>query len=476
MNEHPPRSWTRHAAWAAPCALALLVFLALHSEGLSIEQAPDPAGAVFAADDQLSQSDADTITFSRDIAPILQENCQLCHQPGAIAPMSFMTYDEVRPWGPIIQREVVRRNMPPYHYDTDVGIQELQHDRRLSDEDIETIVRWVRAGMPEGDPADLPEPVEWPDPAEWRLAEEFGPPDHVIPSDPYTVPARGQDIWWQPMVESGITENRCIRAIEVKPSLAGRAATHHANSTFHVQNEDGEWVRSARLTEYALGKLGEVVPEDACRIAPADSRVVWDIHYYPSGDMIEDDVVEIGLWFHPDEVADQLEYDQTLTLYYLDAGDPNLRDYYIPPHETLMTQGMYSFDHPVRIDSFQPHGHLRLTAKKLEIYHPDTGERELVSQVSNWNPGWHLSHMYEPHAAPLMPAGSIMIITAWYDNTAANPWNPDPDQWVGPGDRTTDEMSHAWIAITHLDEEGFETLVAEREERERQFTEASDDQ
>jgi hypothetical protein len=87
----------------------------------------------------------------------------------------------------------------------------------------------------------------------------------------------------------------------------------------------------------------------------------------------------------------------------------------------------------------------------------------MISQISNWHPGWHLSHMYEDDVAPLLPKGAVLIITAWYDNTADNPHNPDPDQWVGIGDRTADEMSHAWIAVTHLDQEGYDRLVAERE-------------
>src|SRR5690606_23266123 len=103
-------------------------------------------------------------------------------------------------------------------------------------------------------------------------------------------------------------------------------------------------------------------------------------------------------------------------------------DYAIAPHSTMMTQGFHSFDHPVRIDSFQPHGHLRLTGMSMEIFDPKTGRKEVVSQISNWNPGWHLSHVYEEDVAPLVPAGSVIILTGYYDNTADNPHNPDPDQ------------------------------------------------
>jgi mono/diheme cytochrome c family protein len=442
-NEMKQRGMTEGRGGARRVAVAVLGVALAWPVAASAATDPDP-GAV---------------TFARDVAPILQQNCQVCHQPGAIGPMSLMTYDEVRPWARVIQIQVESRNMPPYHYDTHVGIQELKHDSRLSEEEIRTISRWVEAGAPLGDLADMPGPMTWPDPGAFQLARTLGEPDLVIRSDPFTVPASGQDMWWQPVVDTGLASDRCIMAIETKPSVAGRAVTHHANSTFRVRGDDNMVGSGGRLSEYALGKLGEIVPGDACRVAPANSQVAWDIHYYPSGDEVVDDMVEIGLWLYPEGFDGSSLYSQTLSSYRLSGGD-----YDIPPHGTLITQGFHSFDTPVRIDSFQPHGHLRLKAKSLEIFYPETGQREMVSQISNWNPGWHLSHMYEDHVAPLVPAGAILVITAWYDNTADNPWNPDPDQWVGIGNRTTDEMSHAWIAVTHLDEEGYRKLLAERQQ------------
>ena len=397
------------------------------------------------------------VTFAGDIAEILQQNCQVCHQPGAIGPMSLVTYEEVRPWAPLIRERVVERAMPPYHYDTDIGIQRLKEDKRLSSQEIRTIVAWVDSGAPLGDPADMPPPIEWPDAGEWRLAAELGQPDLVVSSAPYIVPSGGQDIFWQPVVPTGLAEDRCIKAIETKPSVPGRAVTHHANSTFRTETPSGNIRQGSRLSEYALGKLGEIVPTDACRTAPANSYVAWDIHYFPTGEEIPDDQVQVGIWFHDEDFVEEEAYRQNLTLYFLQGGD-----YDIPPHGTLVTQGFHSFDHPVRIDSFQPHGHLRMVAMSLEIFYPGTGRREMISMVSNWNPLWHLSHIYEDDVAPLIPAGAVMTLTAWYDNTESNPFNPDPDQWVGTGQRTADEMSHAWIAVTHLDDEGYEQMVAER--------------
>lgn len=129
-----------------------------------------------------------------------------------------------------------------------------------------------------------------------------------------------------------------------------------------------------------------------------------------------------------------------------------------------MTRGIHQWNTPVRIDSWQPHGHTRLVAMELEILRAN-GRTETVSMVSNWSALWHHSHIYADDVAPLLDVGDKVIVTAWYDNTENNRYNPDPDQWVGIGDRTADEMSHAWMAVTHLDEEGYQRLKAEREQR-----------
>ncbi len=404
-------------------------------------------------------------TYAKEVSRIIQDNCQICHQPGQIGPMSLTSYEEVRPWAPLIQMKVAQREMPPYQYDRDVGVQELKNDWRLSDADIKTIVDWVNAGSPLGNPEDLPAPKEYPAVGEWRLAAELGPPDHLIKSTPWDVPANGQDLWWEPEVDTGITETRCIKAVETLPSAAAHGSTHHANSHFLVQDENGNWVTYGRLSEYAYGKLGEKTPEGACRTAPANSKVGWSIHYYPDGKAVADDQVTVGIWYYDEEdnFDEKTAYRQDLRLYNLEGGG----DYLIPPHGTLMTQGFHSFDHPVRIDSWQPHLHLRGVAMSMEVFYPATGKRETLSQASNWNAGWNHSHTYEDGFQPLIPTGATIILTSWYDNTENNPRNPDPDQWVGAGQRTTDEMSHAWIAVTHLDEEGYQKMLAEREARDK---------
>ncbi len=411
----------------------------------------------------------DAVTFAKDIAPIFQKNCQQCHQPNAIGPMPLTTFQEVRPWARAIKQKVVLGEMPPYRYDRHIGIQDLKEDLRLTEKETQTIVRWVDSGAPQGNPSDLPPPAKFADPAKWAYADEFGPPDIVVRTKPFTLPARGQDVWWRPVVPTGLTKDRCIKAVSVKPSPKGRAAAHHANSELLVFDEKtGQYVEQERLSEYALGKIGEVVPPDGCRTLPANSMVRWDVHYYPTGEELKDDVVEMGVWLYPE--THQATYKQDLKLYSLLMKGSELE---LPPNTTAMTQGFHTFKTPVRIDSFQPHGHFRLVAKTLEIFYPETGRLEMVSSVSNWTNYWHTSHIYADDAAPLVPKGAVLVITGYYDNTSANKQNPDPSQFVGPGSRTADEMSHAWIAVTHLDDKGYDRIAAERESRRKTTTQNS---
>ena len=443
--------------WIGAATLALVAAFAFQSTA--------QAQATFA-----STNDVD-LTYSADVASIIQENCTVCHRAGGIGPMELVTYEDVRMYAPLIKIKVENRQMPPYYYDNDVGIQELQHDWRLSQADINTIVAWVDQGGPLGNRDEIPE-LNLLDTDDWSLAAEFGPPDLLAPSTPIDVPAAGLDMWHRPIVKvQGMigSEERCIKALQVKPRGVAKTVVHHANSTFQLIQEDGSFEASGdRATEYAMGKLGEIIPDGVCRVIPPDSYIRWDIHMYPGGlgataanDVIEGNVVDLGIWLHPADY--EYEYKQDLSLYGIREGE-----LVMPPHGTTMTQGFRSFDHPVRIDSFQPHGHLRLRSASLEIFYPETGRTEIIGMISNWSATWHQSHIFEDHVAPLVPAGAVLVMKQWYDNTAGNPNNPDPDQWVDGGSRTADEMSHFWIAVTHLDEEGYDRLMEERKTDEEQ--------
>lgn len=415
---------------------------------------------------QNASGDMDSVTYHEDVQQIVNDNCVVCHREGGIAPMALDTYELVSGFAPLIREKVVNEEMPPYSYDRDIGLQALEEDWRLSTDQIDMIAAWVDQGAPRGNPENAPPAPDLQDPNEWTFSDRLGQPDLVVESTPIDVPAGGNDMWHRPQVATGLEQDRCIRAVQVKPAGNAKAVVHHANSRFLVRNEEGEMESADRLTEYAMGKVGELIPDGVCRRAPANSYVGWDIHLYPGGigrmapgDVVEDNVVEIGIWFHPEDYEPRFEQD--LALYGVDQGEM-----VVPPHGVTMQQDFHSFDHPVRIDSFQPHGHLRMVAASLEVFYPETGEMETISMISNWSAQWHHSHIYETDSAPLIPKGAVMIIKQWYDNTADNPNNPDADQWVDWGSRTADEMDHAWIAVTHLDEEGYQELLAERQQEE----------
>jgi mono/diheme cytochrome c family protein len=254
---------------------------------------------------QFASTDAADVTFAADVAPIIYQNCSVCHRPGGIAPMNLMSYDDARRYSRRIREQVSNRLMPPYSYDRHVGIQQLQHDWRLSQEDINTVVAWVDAGAPEGNPDVAPAPPEFPNEAGWNFESEFGPPDLIIPSEPIDVPAGGNDMWFQPYSDTGLTEDRCIRAMQVRPAGEAASVVHHANSYFEEPQADGSFQRTGSVTEYAMGKVGEIVPEGVCRRASATAKIAWDIHLYPGGigatapgTVIEDNVVELGIWLH----------------------------------------------------------------------------------------------------------------------------------------------------------------------------------
>ncbi|MDA1372521.1 MAG: cytochrome c [Proteobacteria bacterium] len=430
----------------------------------------------------LAQADNHELVYNGEIGRIINENCVVCHREGGIGPMQFESYDQVRPWAPLIQLKVAERQMPPYAYDHGIGIQQLEGDWRMEQDEIDKIVAWVNAGSPMGDPDVVVPAPNLPDPDEWNFAAELGQPGLIVPSDPIDIPATGNDVWSKHFVDAGLTEDRCIKAVQVKPvGLQSKSVVHHANSHVYVPDENGELQRESQLTEYAMGKWGELMPDGVCRTIPAGTQVMWDMHFYPGGlgatapgAILKNNIVEIGMWFHEpgyEKTADV--YAQDLRLYPLREGYEN-GQLVVPPHGYAMTQGFHSFDHPIRLDSFQPHGHLRMNAASMEIFYPETGMTEQVSQISNWSATWHHNHIYDPDVAPLLPTGAVLVIKQWYDNTSNNPNNPDPDQWVYDGSRTGDEMSHAWLAITHLNDEGYEQLVAERREREERALAGND--
>jgi hypothetical protein len=403
-------------------------------------------------------------TFAKDIAPIFQEKCEACHRPDSIAPMSLVTYEEARPWVRSIKSRVVARQMPPWHISKTVGIQHFKNDRSLSNEQIELIARWVDLGAPKGDPKDMPPPKVWPSEQGWNFVALFNQkePDLIVRSTPYEMKARANDAWWKPVVETGLTEPRWVRAIEIRPgSVKGRKITHHAIARLQqdegqtgLQDADqGDSFRNAGLfMEWAVGKQGELMRPNSGKLMLPGSKIVWDIHYSATGEDVTD-VVELGIYFYPK--GQEPHYRQTLHL--MGSGGID-----IPPNSVKATEGFFLLRQNGRVESFQPHMHLRGKAMAMEAILP-TGQTQVLSHVDNFNFNWHNSYVYADDAAPLLPKGTLLKIIAWHDNTSANKANPEPNTWVGYGDRTVDEMAHAWVNVTYMDDADYrEELEARR--------------
>jgi hypothetical protein len=412
-------------------------------------------------------------TFAKDVAPIFQEKCQECHHKGTAAPMSLVTYEETRPWAKSIRQRVITRNMPPWHLDKTVGIQEFQNDRSLSESQIATIVRWVDSGAPLGNPKDLPALNAFPQDQGWQLAKIYGEPDLILKSEPYTMPAHGQDLWFKPLTEVPLTEARWVRAVEMRPgSVAGRKMMHHVLARL-IQDEP---VRNAAagsddaaaaigmagaglLMEWAIGKNYDIYRPDSGKLLLPGSHIWWELHLHAVGEEIRDHA-ELAVYLYP---KGQAPKNRTyLTLFGATSTLGGRLD--IPPNSIAQSQAFHILRQPARLENFQPHMHLRGKAMSMEAILPD-GTTQMLSYVDHFSFNWMNNYIYADDAAPVLPKGTIIHVTAWHDNTRANPNNPDPDQWVGYGDRTVDEMAHAWVNVTYLSEADYNEWAAQHRTR-----------
>ena len=430
----------------------------------SLAMIPVALAAILAVGAPSEARAQDGPTFSEGVAPILFENCVRCHQPDGIGPMSLLTYDQARRYAGRIRQKVESREMPPWHLDPTVGIQAYKNDLSLSDRQIETIVRWADAGAPEGDPSTLPPPPELPDRLDFTLTAELGPPDFVIRATPYTVAANAQDQWWSPTVsfEGLIDEPRYVRATEMKGgSPNGMRVLHHGHVTLGMVDAEGR--RASRpLGRQGVGKGGDLFPENTGMLIQPEGQVSWNLHYFPIDEVVEDEQAMAGVWLYPEGYVPEYETvgEQRFTA---DMGGdmPWAGDIVLPPNSVKVQQGVHVMDRPVLVSSFRPHMHMRGREQSLEAIYPD-GRREILAKVDNYSHFWQISYEFEDQAAPLLPRGTVLLITTVWDNTAANPINPDPRQWVVFGQRGVDEMAHVWLGMTYLSDEQFARLSAQR--------------
>ena len=389
---------------------------------------------------------ADDVTFTRDVAPILQRSCQTCHREGSIAPMSLLTYEETRPWARAIREKVETRTMPPWYIDKNIGVQGFKYDRSLSDAEIATIVQWVDAGAPRGNPADMPAPVEFAERDKWHIGE----PDWVVPiPEPFVVPAEGANWWGDFFADLGLTEDRWIKAVETKPSAEGFPVVHHAVTRLQesMDADEGDF-----LNEYAQGKNGDIFPPGTGRLVKAGTIVRFNMHYASIGEE-RTDRTSVGLQFYPRGEEPKHEL--------FSRGLSQNFDLDIPPGEdNVRHDGYHTFDANVRLTGFQPHLHNRGKRQCIEAIYPD-GNVDMLS-CADWDFGWHIVYNYADDVQPLLPKDTILHTITWHDNSRANRWNPDPRNWAGFGQRSSDDMSFTWTSWYELDDEEFEAALEER--------------
>lgn len=391
-------------------------------------------------------------TFTKDVAPIFQKSCQACHRPGSIAPMSLLTYEEARPWARAIKTQVSKRAMPPWFIDKNVGIQHFKDDASLSDKEIETISRWVDAGAPRGNAADMPPPRTFNDKLyEWTLADQIGrEPDLVVPiPEPFVVKG-GTPNWWIDMVsDMGLAEDRWVKAYETKPSLEGFPVVHHATTS--MLKPDGQ---EEGLSEYALGKTGDIHPDGTGRLVKAGTKIRWNMHYSakPSGEDTTDRT-SIAFWFYPKG------YTPKRPLVRKSVG--SVTDLDFPPGDSnVRTDGYTILDENVRLTVLQPHLHNLGKRQCLEAIYKD-GRVQTLNCI-NWDFGWHIAYNYADEVQPLLPKGTVLHVISWHDNSKANKWATDTRNWVGWGNRSTDDMSFAHISWFALTDEEYQQQLQER--------------
>jgi hypothetical protein len=391
------------------------------------------------------------VTFSRDIAPIFQAKCQTCHHPGTSAPMSLVTYEDVRPWARSIQLRVASREMPPWHLDKTVGIRQYKNDRSLSDDEIATVVRWAENGAPQGNPADVPKPLTFRSDAEWFVGE----PDLTVTTDhDFVMYPNGPDWWIDQFGEVKLSEDRWIKAMEIKPSNP-RIVHHAVVYAIEPDAPEGTPESGVMLHEYAVGKYGDIFGENTGRLLKAGTRLRFDMHYFAVGSE-QHNRTTIAFKFYPKGMTPRYQV-RSLPL----RNVPN-DELEVPPDTVVRTDGYFRLPRNARIDAFQPHMHMRGRAMTLEAIDPASNRTQILSSVDHFDFNWHINYVYADAAAPLLPAGTMLHIIGIHDNTAANRRNPDPKMWVGFGERSVDDMLQVWVDVVYLDDAEFQRLVDER--------------
>jgi len=443
----------RSSAVFGGCLLALACSLA----ALRLVARPSVRGNGAAVRSVVTQSPGLTAapTFYRDVLPILRKHCEVCHRSDGIAPMAFQSYQQTRPYADAIAQATRQKSMPPWF--AVAGIGRFANDPSLETEEIATLAAWASTNAPAGDRRDAPPPQTW---AEgWTIPH----PDLVVRmAQPVALPAKGDVDYTYVIVPTHFTEDRWVQMAEVLPSV--RAHVHHA--VVYIRPPDSAWMRRApvgqpftaeRLTDpedrrgahwtdsdillvYAPGSSPDQWPATMAKFVPAGSDLVFQMHYTTNGKAAADQS-SVGLIF-----AKQPPAQRVLTLQLTNDH------FVIPPGvDDFRVEARGTLPNDATLLSFFPHMHLRgkrfeynivkrQVSKELPgVSQPGPAATEIETLLRvNYHFHWQMTYVLaEPR---LLKAGTELQAVAWYDNSAANPHNPDPAAAVRWGEQTYDEM------------------------------------
>jgi len=381
-----------------------------------------------------SQKSEAEVTFTRDVAPILANRCQSCHRPEGQAPFSLVDFEEVVAMAEMIREVTVERLMPPWHAVSPPGT--FRNDRRLSHEEIDTIVAWVDGDRLHGDEADLPPAVEWPE--KWQIGE----PDVVLESpEEFKVPADGVVPYRYAAVPRELTdqtfpEDRWVRAAQAVPGT--RSVVHHILAFFcrrggRLYSESPDSSDLIGLIGWAPGDPYWQLPPDVGLRIPARTRVEFELHYIPIGEPARDRS-SLGLVFCDEQPSREARVVCALNIdIRLPPGAPHYR-----------AESTYPLPCDARLLAAGPHMHLRGKSMWIDAIYPDR-RRERVLNVPRYDFNWQ--HWYWYAEPPELPKGTKLHAVAHWDNSPQNPFNPDPTAEVVFGDQTTDEMMAPYLVL-----------------------------
>jgi hypothetical protein len=361
------------------------------------------------------------VTFHKNVEPILQAHCQVCHRPQEVAPMSLLTYQQARPWAKAIRAAVASGKMPPWQADPHYG--KFSNDLSLTPADRETLIAWADQGAKEGAAADAPPPRAFPD--GWRIPK----PDLIFetPED-FSVPARGEIDYQYISIPTHFTEDKWVEIAEVRPS--NRTVVHHA---IVMVDLTGDGRGQQYLAGYAPGMMPQVWKPGQARLIRAGSSLVFQMHYTTNGKPGKDRT-RIGLIFAKNPPAERVGSMEVMAPWLtLAPGAPNVN---VSAALVLRDQ--------VRLMGIRPHMHLRGKSMQVRAVYPG-GESEILLDVPKFN--FDYQPYYYLETPKMMPRGTRIECVAVYDNSAANPRNPDPSAEVVWGPQTWDEMMIGWLDV-----------------------------